>query len=269
MNVEQHSSPMAREIPETLFFLAFLARANVSRCRTLGGWFAVCLTALMTVTACKKSKYDGLSYGGRSFSQWYHRWCDATDNGDKAVEKEARDAMKQIGTNVIPFLLQDLRAEVEQEKEPQIPPAVVFRILGPAGAPAVPELEAMMQQTNIAALNQPATCLVGIGDEALASISRLLTNSHSPTRYHTAFQFSGSLVHSEIFTRGGNLLKVIDPLARCCEDSDPYTAIAAIRALAAINMDPATTTPALRAALQSPNKEVRDEAAAALAQPGR
>lgn len=232
-------------------------------------WLVGCLTALMTLTACKKSKYDGPSYGGRSFSQWYHRWCDATDNGDKAVEREAREAMKQIGTNVIPYLLQDLRAEVEQEKEPQIPPAVIFRILGQVGAPAIPELEGMMQQTNIAALNQPATCLVGIGDEALPSISRLLTNSYRPTRYHTAYQFSGSLVHSEKFTRGTNLLIVVGPLVRCCEDSDPHTAIAAIRALAGINMDPATTTSALRAALQSPQKEVRDEAAAALAQLGR
>lgn len=232
-------------------------------------WLAGCLMALMSFTGCKKSKYDGPSYSGRTFKQWYDRWSKATDIGDKADEKEARDAMKQLGTNVIPFLLQDLRAEVEQEKEPKISPTVVFRILGPSAAPAIPELERMMQQTNIEALNVPASCLVDIGDEALPSIARLLTNSHRPTRYQTAYHFSGALVHLETFTRGTNLLAVVGPLARCCEDSDPYTAIAAIRALAAINMEPATTMPALRAALQSPTKEVREEAAAALAKLGR
>jgi HEAT repeat protein len=232
-------------------------------------WLAGCFTAPVTLTACKKSKYDGPSYGGRSFKQWYVRWSNATDTGDKPAEQEARDAMKQIGTNVLPYLLQDLRTQVEQEKEPQMAPAVLFRILGSTAAPAIPELEAMMQQTNITALNQPASCLVDIGDDALPSIARLLTNSHRPTRYHTAYQFSAALAHSETFTRGTNLILVVPPLARCCEDGDPYTAIAAIRALAAINTDPATTTPALRAALQSTNKYVREEAAAALIQPGR
>jgi len=223
-----------------------------------------CFTAVAIFTGCNKSKYEGPSYGGRSFKQWYVRWSKASDTGDKETETEARDAMKQIGTNVLPFLLQDLRTQVEQEKEPQLPPAVLFRILGSTAAPAIPELEAMMQQTNITALNQPASCLVDIGDDALPSIARLLTNSHRPTRYHTAYQFSGALVHSERFTLGTNLLIVVAPLARCCEDSDPYTAIAAIRSLAAINMDPTTTTMALRAALQSQNKDVREEAATAL-----
>jgi hypothetical protein len=174
-------------------------------------WLAACFTALVASSACKKSKYDGPSYGGRSFKQWYDRWSEATESGDKASEKEARDAMKQIGTNVIPFLLQDLRAEVEQDKEPQIYPSVVFRILGATAAPAIPELEAMMLQTNIAALNVPASCLVDIGDEGLPSISRLLTNSWRARRYQIAYHFSGSLTHLETFTHGTNLLIVVAP----------------------------------------------------------
>jgi len=55
--------------------------------------------ALVTFTACKKSKYDGPSYGGRSFKQWYDRWSEATETRDKAGEKEARDAMKQDWRN--------------------------------------------------------------------------------------------------------------------------------------------------------------------------
>jgi hypothetical protein len=227
-----------------------------------------CFTALIILASRNKSKYDGPSYHGCSFKQWYLRWAQATDTGDKAAESEARDAIKQMGTNVIPFLLQDLCAEVEQDKKPQIPPTVVFRILGPVAAPAIPALETMMRQTNIKALNVTASCLVDIGDEALPTISRLLTNTHPPTRYHTAYQFSGALVHLDTYTLGTNLLLVVLLLAQCCQDSNPYTAISAIRALAAIDLDPPTTSAAPRAALQSPNNLVRDEASAALAQSG-
>ena len=233
--------------------------------------FFIPLLALTVLPACKQSHYEGATYAGHSFNEWYLRWAKATDAaGDKAAEEEARDAIKHIGTNALPFLLSELRAQAEHEKAPQIPPNVIFRILGPTAAPAIPDLEAMTLETNKTLVAKAAYCLAAIGDEAVPAITRLLAAPGAQTRYAAAHEFGGQLLigASGSLTRGNHLTQTIPALAQCTRDPDPYVAIAAIRALSCLNMDSGTTVPALQNAVNSTNSLVREEAAAALAKMG-
>jgi hypothetical protein len=186
--------------------------------------------------------------------------------------------MREMAPQLVPILLNDLRAQIEKGTEPRIPPTCVFVVLGPRAAAAVPDLEAMMSQLPAptqadleasgrlgGARKDIAYCLAVIGDPALPSIARFLGHPQPDTRYQTAYQFGGQLDSGDAFTHGTNLLQVIPPLIKCTQDENPETAIAAIRCLVAINMQPAETIPSLLKAESSPNDEVRKEAQTALA----
>ncbi len=231
-----------------------------------------CLSALAAIASCARH-YEGPRYQGRSFAQWFHRWAEATEREGvqaRGQEEEARYAIKQIGTNVLPFLLSELRVEAEKHAAPEIPPNCVFAILGPVASPAVPELEAMMRETNASLHRVAAYCLAVIGDEAVPSLTRLLSAPQGSTRYETAHQLCSQLALQDgAFTQGTHLLQLIPPLVTCTRDPDPYVAIAAIQSLSYINLEPDTTIPAIRSALQSPSNQVREEAAAALAKIAR
>lgn len=208
----------------------------------------------------------GLQHNGHSFYYWYAQWADSTArDGDQArIDGEvAIAAMKQIGTNALPLLLTRLAAEDLSSIKPYVAPNSVFTILGPIAAPAIPELERMIQDTSRAS-DQPAYCLAAIGDPSIPAIVRLLENPHQRVRYSVTYQLGSELQFGNAFTRGTNLQALIEPLIKRTEDDYPYTAIAAIRALTAIKSEPALTRAAFERAASSPNKEVRAAANAAL-----
>jgi len=218
---------------------------------------------LLVLCGCKP-RSSQIAYQGRSFEQWYHHWANAADRGDKAQEKEGREAIRQMGTNLLPFLLTQLRSQAEHDANPDIPPTIVFRVLGPVAGPAVPELEKMMQETNATLIVLASRSLGAIGEEAVPSLMRLLSHARRDTRYHAIYEFGSQLEYGEVYTNRQVLSNAIPALAGCMKDPEPYVTIHAIRALAVINLRPELAVPALREALASTNSTVRQEAGEAM-----
>jgi HEAT repeat protein len=208
----------------------------------------------------------GLQSNGHSFYYWYAKWADSTERGDEQARiagEAAISAMKQSGTNALPLLLTRLKADDLSSIEPYVAPNSVFMILGPIAAPAIPELERMIQDPKRVSPSL-ADCLAVIGDPAIPAFIRLLENPHKRVRYSVTYQLGAELQFGKAFTRGTNLLALIQPLIQRTEDVEPYTAIAAIQALAAVKMEVALTRAAFERAAAAPNKEVRAAAITAL-----
>src|SRR5262245_46907843 len=110
-------------------------------------WFLFALV-LIGLCGCKRQG-PNIHYKGRTFSQWYQAYCAATESSGLQHDKiEAQEAIRAMGTNALPFLLAELRAEAGSKRQSEIAPTIVFRILGPIAKPAIPELESMMHETN-------------------------------------------------------------------------------------------------------------------------
>ncbi len=146
----------------------------------------VCLGAFLVLRVHREPTYDG-----RSLSQWL-RDCDSVGS---AKDRRAREAIRGLGTNAIPFLIRLLSAHDSEvtgllrrfvanqsaariwlpEPQKRRNQALEgFAALGPLARPAIPELMRLVAELE----NQDARLAIGlIGREAAPPLTEMLRNS--------------------------------------------------------------------------------------------
>jgi len=234
----------------------------------------VCVIAAILLTRKKEPRY-----GGYPLSNWVKLLSDINeqDFGPDCTRDKAPDAILAIGKNALPFLVEWLKYEGGPtpvrdavykgvQKFPVLQrihgledwawkdsklvrsagALTAFRILGPTGAPAIPELLKMARQNPSGASISPqfeaVEALAYIGEPALPALLSIATNK--------AIMFTGrSEAATGIGSLGTNAAPAIPALLEMLDD--PFVAGDAAEALGAIGLEPQRVVPALaRAALQ-------------------
>jgi hypothetical protein len=125
---------------------------------------------------------------GYPLSYWLEHYLTRATPEDRAVAEEAGVAIKEIGTNALPCLIEWLRHKPSTMNGPGA--NVGFKVLGPAAAPAIPELEQMANDPS----NRPASfrallALEAIGPAALPAVTTRLANTNFPLPADSALGF--------------------------------------------------------------------------------
>jgi HEAT repeat protein len=188
------------------------------------------------------------------------------------------DAIRQIGTNAIPWLLKWVRYEpptwrkeletlaakrgfkLEDPKAERVDAALFgFLILGRQASPAIPELTAMMNDPAFPNIAWYAAMALGdIGPEALPSLLAVLTNRQVMVRRQALVSIAAM---KDLGTNSGSVVAGILP---CLKDTDLSFAAAAAQALSRLQLEPEIVVPALRDSLRGPQPYVRRAAVKAL-----
>jgi hypothetical protein len=211
------------------------------------------------------------SYNGRSLSFWLAQY---SGNGRSVVSyaeaAESEVAVKAIGTNALPFLVKWLRYEpggmrrwrdqaatklptkifysrfvqehvIESSADRQAQNAGSgFRILGPAAAPAIPDLISLTKIPNSDfAATRSIYALRQIGEPALPALAALISNSESRFKY-LVIELVGEMSWDRT-----NLSEFRPLLITCCTDTNLHVRTAATNALDLIesNTVPSTLHP--------------------------
>jgi len=237
------------------------------------------------------------SYQGRTLSEWYVQWVKTgehdDDGGFTARRNEAAAAIRQIGTNALPILLDRLKRQAAPSRVREtlwdlvnrlphdishsrmatsvfldankVEPTSTFVILGPQAAPAIPKLTSFLTVTNTPYLIHSAVfCLAAIGDEGLPPLLAALADPQHPARYEVAYW----LGLDASFRFGTNLSLAVPLLAQCTAASDQRLAEAAAKALGHIHQEPQVAIPALANCLAMTNSALRVKAVHSLARFG-
>lgn len=138
-----------------------------------------------------------------------------------------------------------------------------FKSLGVAAAPAVPELERLMNDRGAPPVAQAnaAWVLANLGSNGLPALLAVITNTNQATtkRARTISLIAGT---PDCRLEQGPAVPV---LIDCLNDKDWYVAQQAARALGEIRMEPDIVVPALANCLKDPRVEVREQGLRALA----
>jgi hypothetical protein len=252
-----------------------------------------CLAALVTITALVLRAREP-RYRGHSLSHWLLLYIKPVDEENRSVAaQQSADAVRAIGTNALPCLLEWIRYEPSPVRGkiitllgnlpsalsqnplvaslfPEGPHArfelavVAFDILGAQAAPAISELDRLMNTPGSPWTSRQAIrCLASIGPDAVPPISSVLANPNFPYRT-TAADYAGFLR----YTAGTNAASALPVLIQCATDNDPYLAEAAVRALGNIALNPDISIPPILNAIGSTNPSLRLTAARSLAKFG-
>lgn len=195
------------------------------------------------------------SYAGKQLADW----LSAMTPGNPASETEAA-AVRAIGTNAIPFLLKWIRYErpawknslnelstksfnhplFDQAQDPAEwradNAAMAFHVLGPEADAAIPELTRLMNTPDSSHSHRAAMALGGIGKAALPPLISLMVKTTAETRCSAFFAVS---------KMGSNALPALPIIVQCLADNDPWVVKASIKALGALQLQPALVVPAL------------------------
>jgi hypothetical protein len=210
-------------------------------------------------------------YQGRSLTEWLAAYQNAPDGG--VEEQKAADAIRQIGTNALPCLLQRLRRQTPKWRinaagaathlpEPLghwwvvwllggedglVAATAGFDILGPAAAPAIPDLLRLMdgRDTHDIAI----VALASIGDVGLPFLTEALA-----TRTNSVALRAGAAETMGLMETRNRM--VVPVLVGCLEHEQPV-AVAAARTLGVVKVEPDTVVPALTNAMQRPWPNLR------------
>lgn len=208
------------------------------------------------------------SYQGRSLSEWL----------SESDELKAREAVAQIGTNAIPFLLKSVASEdsalkkkllklarkqsvidfnIYSAQAEQFEAMAAFELLGANAAPAIPALEKLLEndKTTIAA----GMSLAAIGNESVPILMRGLTYTNWQVRHSAAAALGYLETDAKIAVP--NLLVTLN-------DTNRVVRSAAVWALGEIKEEPNRVIPALIKLLDDKDTTVRWNAALALGEFG-
>jgi HEAT repeat protein len=140
---------------------------------------------------------SGPVVNGRPMSFWLRTWVEKTTNVSQRVE--AQKAFERAGTNVIPYLLDQLAAgdaarahedrsdpdSVEERRQAvgrTIAAEAALRYMGSRVAYAIPELTKLMASTNYDAVRAAAEILSGLGPQGVHVLVNGLTNANQEAR---------------------------------------------------------------------------------------
>lgn len=212
------------------------------------------------------------SYGGRTLAQWI---CDVPPPPYPPFEdndaSNAVHAIRQIGTNGLPFLLRQMQTRDSHfrslclwlsEKQSRVrlstQPAQLVRIdacyaliaLGPVADPVLPELTRLLHCPEFA--TEVAPTLKFFGKAGYLALSTGLTNSHPDVRLATAFNLPNLEARNPTNATNEAVIKyrreaavAIPRLLVALVDEDPKVLYAVIIALQCIGQKPEEVVPAL------------------------
>lgn len=257
---------------------------------------AMAVASILVVLAAfrfsQRQDHDQPVYGGRTLSQWLadlHLRASHPDH-ESPPFFHASNAVVQIGTNGLPFLLkwiQDQPSPADRqfrrlaiESMDVMPEAIVpgaFRdwmnysrefnrteavaialiYLGPQLAPVIPDLAEFAENSPSRTASVVALqALRAAGPSAWPAIMRLATNTHSGRN-------NGAI--DGLSPMGTGALPVIPALIQYLRGSDMEVAVQAARVMGKLQLEPVIVVPALTQALQSSKPQVQIAAATALA----
>jgi hypothetical protein len=235
------------------------------------------------------------TYDGWTLSEWLLAYAYASPHGETADSEDAQEAIhaiRQIGTNALPYLLEwttyrfpawraRLTGAVDKVYRMKYDPVLPmlphelpwtyrvaigkgqsrlmlanygFLALGSDASPAVPELTRRLRSGDPYA----ASALAAIGMEGLPGLMAVLVDPEAPERANAAYCVG------RLSRFGTNVSPAVPLLANCITDNDPWVAHGAAASLGMLLLDPAISVPALVAGLQHSNRNVRYRCAASL-----
>jgi HEAT repeat protein len=209
------------------------------------------------------------SFQGRALSQWLSDIENA--KGDREAES-GMNAVRQIGTNAIPYLLSMMRAEDSKLKETAITLVarlhiykirianasgkhvrawIGFQALGPQATSAIPELKALASNPEIVRFATRA--LVNINPTGVEAATPGLQSTNALIRRETAgtlgilglvrFRTNASPAQLGLLQTQADI--VVPPLIRALNDSDELTRARAAISLGLLGQKPEIAVPAL------------------------
>ncbi len=211
------------------------------------------------------------AYQGKTLSEWIAAQMEEIFDspGGRSSESKSAEAIRQMGTNTVPWLLKWARYESPSRglstiksigrKLPNAVTAASFRnwcrtdpcydranaamwafyALGTNGSPAIPELVLRINDTNSPAICRRAIfMLTAIGRSTTPILVTQLSNTNTPCRANIAYCFGISGMF------GVDRAEVTPVLVRCLADSDASVRAQATVALGIIAPEALTNAPA-------------------------
>jgi hypothetical protein len=201
-------------------------------------------------------------------------------------QTEAAEAVRQIGPNAIPALLEDIDCDpgfwryklcdalprtLSRRRLPQwllvsgteqrIGNGITgFWILGERAAAAVPELTRRMQTRTSRSANMATLALAKIGPAGLQALVHQLEDTNALKRVYVARIMDEAIQNSGT----NNASAGVQALARCLRDNNIAVGTWSAITLAQPGMDPTIAVPALAKGLNDPRPQVRQRCAASL-----
>jgi HEAT repeats len=264
-------------------------------------WIAlIILAALLICIVCftPPTRQEPV-YQGKTLTQWLNWLDDGEADGINSHwlpsftrrQIEAADAIREIGTNALPFLLEDIHShpseqalrfkllrllhmdgfgigfgrktyfasDVTSEDRIRWRAAQGLSALGPLAKPAIPELTRLLFTNYFhSSIKESAYALAGIGADGIA----VLTNSLGREEWSGMCAIWALGQHPTVGTN------VIPFLINATTSSSEGTACGAIQVLGLFHTDGARVIPALKNALTNSRPDVRRDATNALAKFG-
>ena len=203
-----------------------------------------CLTlliglALLMANVWASSRPSGPEHGGRALSQWLEIYTDysSTSSGSPSTE-EAAKAVRNIGTNAIPYLLGWIRYEQPAWRRwvgdiiPKLPMSLShwlsdrslfkawgavagFEILGVESKSAIPGLTLLINDPEAGDSSRRAMrALAHMGDEGIQALLESVKNPAAPYRDKALSEIG------QAHTLGANINPAMPAILRCLNDKD-------------------------------------------------
>jgi hypothetical protein len=246
----------------------------------------VCGVAIAVWVGLSLSGEREPQYNGRSLSQWVRRSRDdwGFPNFTRILEtNEAVEAVRQIGTNALPFLIRWIQCEESELGRGAVVDGLVrklpvrlehfvsnilpqnkaaqrwycglegFRILGERAAPAIPELMGILLGTNSGSDFRSMSAGIAlrfIGEAAVPALAQSIRDPACPGREQAAS------VVVEMSGEGVRVRPVVEALVDSVGDTNTEFAVLAVESLGRMRVEPDIAVPALvRAARGIPMDE--------------
>jgi hypothetical protein len=209
------------------------------------------------------------SFQGKSLGGWLTEIMNAEN--DREAES-AKNAVRQIGTNAVPFLVHLMQARdsrpkifvmailrrqhvfkirVENATDQLLRATLGFEALGPQASSAVPALTAMLNDSNTVYL--AGLALISVRPAGLDAVLAGLESTNTFTRRQCAgalaalgvspFWSEGSRSREDTLQRRGHV--AVPPLLKALNDSDELVRTKAAAALGLLGQQPELVVPAL------------------------
>jgi hypothetical protein len=231
------------------------------------------------------------AYRGKNLTEWGRLYSSAlySSASDLKVRADVGDALRIMGTNSLPWLLQWISGSEDRsirmiiiallQKTPFVikNSSVVsgvrtnlywdqgnfavfgFQILGSQARSAIPALVAMMKGQDILPSIHAAAALGFIGADSIPVLLAALEDPKQPNRVDIVYALANAGSKA-----GGSTETVIGALVRCTRDRDERVASAGVAFLGVLAMEPETSLPALTAILEDTQSKLRTSAAMAI-----
>ena len=181
------------------------------------------------------------SYGGRSLSEWLARLA-AVPDGDPPQQAQAAAAIRQIGTNALPYLLKWI----------QYKPLPWTKALNRITGGLIGKYDFLSDYKNAIRAEQAMEAFRALGPGACAAIPQLLRLMNDPSR-----SWSAGRAASVIVRMGTNARPALPALIRLLTNTNPWAAFGAVTALGDLTLEPQLVVPALAPCLLSSNFVIR------------